>query len=114
MAFVSYWYIAKKQKTNDAVKGHVGEFACAVVVDNTRDFVCKCAEAEHISDGLVIVIVNDVVLLGGMGNVVVSVGIVGFDKAEHGGVWDGSQDLDAGLFLSGRMNSLPRMLHVAL
>ena len=93
------------EKTYVAVKGHVWEFTSAVIVDDTGDFVCKCAEAEHIGDGLVIVVVNDVVLLGRMGNVVVGVGIVGFDKAGHAGVWDGSRDVDAGLFWSGRMNS---------
>ncbi len=90
------------RKTNVAVEGHVGEFTCIVVVDDTGDFVCKCAEAEHIGNGLVIVVVDDDVLLGRMGNVIVGVGIVGFDKAGHVGVRDGSRDLDAGLFWSGR------------
>ena len=49
------------EKTNVAVKGQVGEFAGAVTVDDTRDFVCKCAKTEHIGDGLAIVVVNDVV-----------------------------------------------------
>ena len=69
------------EKTNVAIEGHVEEFAGAVVVDDTRDFVCKCAEAEHIGVGLVIVVVDDVVMLGHMGNVVVGVEIVGFNKA---------------------------------
>ena len=81
------------------VKGHVGEFTGAVVVDDTRDFDRKCAKAEHIGNGLVIVVVDDVVLLGRMGNVVVGVGIVGFNKAGHVGVRDGSRDLDVGCFL---------------
>jgi hypothetical protein len=102
------------KKTNIAVKGHVGEFACAVVVDDTGDFVCKCAKAELIGNGLVIVVVNDVmVLLGRRGKIVVGVGIVGFDKAGHDGVRDGVRDADAGLFWSGRTNSLVRTFHVA-
>jgi hypothetical protein len=47
-------------------------------------------------------------LLGRMGNIVVGVGIVGFDKAGHAGVRDGSQDKDAGFFWSGR-TSLMRL-----
>ena len=45
------------KKTYVAVKGHVGEFAGAVVVDDTGDFVCKHAKSEHVGDGLVINIV---------------------------------------------------------
>ncbi len=101
------------KKTNVAAKGHVGDFASAVFVDDTGDFVCECAVAEHIGDGLVIVVVDDVVLSGCMGYVVVGVGIVGFNKAGHDGVRDGNQDMDVGLFWSGRMNSLARTLHVA-
>jgi hypothetical protein len=63
---------------------------------------------------LVIIIADDVVLLDLMGDVVVGMGIVGFDKVGHVGVRDGSRNLDAGLFWSGRTNSLPRMLHVAI
>ena len=88
-----------QKKTNIAVKGHVGEFSGAVVVDDTGDFVCECTKAEHIGKGLVIVVVDDVVLLGPVGNVVVGVGIVGFNKARHVGVRNGSRDLDVGLFL---------------
>ncbi len=102
------------KKTYIAVEGHVGEFACAVVVDDTGDFVCECAKAEHIGNGLIIVVVNDVmVLLGRMGNIVIGVGIMGFDKAGHAGVRDGGRDTDARLFWSGRTNSLARTFHVA-
>ena len=87
------------KKTNIAVEGYVGEFAGPVVVDDTEDFVCKRAKAEHIGDGLVIVVVDDVVLVSRMGNVVVGVGIMGFKKAGHAGIKDGSRDLDVGLFL---------------
>ncbi len=64
IAFVCFVVVHDK-KTNIAVKGHVGEFTCAVVVDDTGDFVCKCAKAEHIGNGLVIDVVNDVVVLLG-------------------------------------------------
>jgi hypothetical protein len=86
------------KKTNIAVKGHEGEFASAVVIDNVGDFVCKRTEAEHVGDGLVVDVIDDVVMLSCVGNVVGEVGIVGFDKAGHAGVRDGSQDLDVGLF----------------
>ena len=83
------------KKTNAAVKGHVAEFAGAVVVDDTVVFVCKCAKADHIGDVLVIDVVDDVVMVSRMGN---GVGIVGFNKAGHAGVREESRDLDAGLF----------------
>ena len=50
--------------------------------------------------------------VGPYGKVVVGVGIVGFDKAGHAGVRDGSWDVDAELFWSSRTNSLVRTLHV--
>jgi hypothetical protein len=40
-------------------------------------------------------------MLSRMGNVIVGVEMVGFNKAGHAGVRDGSRDLDAGLFRSG-------------
>ena len=52
-------------------------------------------------------------MLSRVGNVVIGVGIVGFDKAEHAGVRDGGWDLDARLFQSGRTNSFAWMLHMA-
>jgi hypothetical protein len=62
-------------------------------------FFCKCAKAEHIGNDLVINVVDDVILMRSrMGNVVVGVGIVGFNKARHAGVQDTSRDLDVGLF----------------
>ena len=102
------------EKTYIAVEGHIWEFACAVVVDDPGDFVCKSAKAEHVGNGLVIVVVNDVMVLWGrIGIIVIGVGIVGFDKAGHDGVRDGGRDTDAGLFRSGRANSLARSFHVA-
>ena len=66
------------KKTNVAVEGHVGEFAGAIVVDNTGDFVCKHAKAQHVGNGLVVEDVDDVVMLSCVGNVVGGIGIVGF------------------------------------
>ena len=86
------------KKTNIATKGHVWEFPGAVIVDNAGDFVCERAEAEYVGNGLVFNVVDDVVTWSHVGNVVVGIGIVGFDKTGHDGVRDGSQDTGAGLF----------------
>ncbi len=109
MCFVVVHY----KETNVAVKGHVWEFSSAVVVDNSGDFVCECAKAEHVGNGLVINVANDVVMMSHVGSVVVGIGILGLDKTGHAGVRDGSRDKDAGLFRSGRTISFAGILHVA-
>ena len=101
------------KKTNIVIKGHVWEFSGAVVVDDAGDFVCKRAVSESVGNGLVINVVNDVALRSHVGRVIFGIGVIGFNTIGHAGVRDRSQDTDAWLFQSGRMNSFARTLHVA-
>ncbi len=55
------------EETYVAVEQHEGEVACAVVVDNTGVFVGKGTKAEHVSNGLIVDIINE----GGMGLVAI-------------------------------------------
>ena len=54
------------KETYFPIQGHEQELACAIVVDNSSDLVCKCSKAEDICnwctfDGVEAVVVRGVI-----------------------------------------------------